>query len=751
MALLLVLALSAVFAHTASAAATVTVNTTGDTTQAGDGACSLREATLFANGNTAEPDCAPGTASGTTTIVVPAGSYGLGGQPLSLTGAATLVGAGAATTTVNAARASQVFFIRDGANVAISGMTITGGLSGQTVGTDPVFGLPGGGINNNGTLALNQVIVTANRTSPGATTANCMQVNVGCTGGTGGPGGGIANAGTLTIANSAITANSTGAGSAGTRGPNGSPVSPGSAGSPGGPSGSGGGGGGIVNFGNLTITNSTIAGNTTGAGAPGADGGAGTRNHAGGSASSGGNGGLGGGIDNSGRLVISSSTISGNQTGAGGNGGTGGNGDNGANGGAGGPGGAGGAGGGIASTTDMTISNSTIADNSAAPAGTSGPGGLLFGITPGPVGGANGGGIDQLAMGTTLTHVTVASNRAAGTGGGVNGDGGTITAGNSIIASNQAGFGQNCDGVVTDQGGNVEFGDTSCPSGFLRADPRLSPLGSHGGPTQTIALQPGSAAIQHVRTCVLSADQRGVARPVGSACDSGAYEAAPPSLSGISAGALTTTSATIAAAVNPNIQDATVIVNYGPTTNYGSSTAPQDLGAGNAPAHFSAALTGLAPNTTYHFDVVATNADGRTTSSDGVFTTLPPLGASIARATTTGATLSLTIACAGGSGPGTCAGTIGLSAKVASKHRRARKVTVAAGAYSVSSGASETVTLRLNRTGQTMLSQHYKLVSTVSLGGTTQVSMPVTFRYPVIKSPVSYTWAFAPGRAGQPS
>ena len=71
---------------------------------AGDGVCSLREATLYANG-TAQPDCALTPPSGTTTIVVPAGTYGLAGMPLTLTGNASISGAGAAMTTVYRRRA----------------------------------------------------------------------------------------------------------------------------------------------------------------------------------------------------------------------------------------------------------------------------------------------------------------------------------------------------------------------------------------------------------------------------------------------------------------------------------------------------------------------------------------------------------------------------------------------------------------------------------------------------------------------
>lgn len=740
-------------------ATTVTVNTTTDSVQAGDGACSLREATLYANG-TAEPDCAAAPVSGTTTIDVPAGLYRLRGDALTLTGGAALVGAGAATTTIDAAGASQVFSVGVVANVTISDVTVTGGVSGQTCAfgcgiNDPVNGDAGGGIvNGGGTLALSRVVVTGNRTAPGATQANCTpQIQSPCAGGDGGQGGGIANFGTLTIDDSSITANSTGSGASGKRGSPG--FVGGSFGGEAGTSGSGGNGGGIENFQTLTITNSTIAGNTTGAGATGADGGNATSGNnprvanPGGIPSSGGDGGSGGGIYNEfgGQLVISASTISGNETGNGAAGGNGGNGsadDNGnvGRGADGAPGGVGGAGGGIGSQSNMTISNSTIADNSVGASGASGQGGIVNGITPNQVGGANGGGIEELRMGSSLTHVTIVSNRTPGFGGGVDGDGGTITVGNSIIASNQAEFDANCDGVVTDQGGNVEFGAATCPPGFLRVDPRLSPLAGNGGPTQTVALQPGSAAIHHVPTCVLGGDQRGVARPVGSACDSGAYQVAPPLVVGVSVSAITTSSAGVAASVNPNLRDTMVVVNYGLTPSYGSSTPPQDLGSGDAPAPFSAGLGGLIPGATYHFDVVATNADGQTTTNDGTFVAAPPLAASIAGASTVGPTLSLTIACAGGSGPGTCTGPIALTARPSGK--RGHPATVAAGSYSVPAGRQVTVKLTLNRTGQKMLTRQYVLAATMSVRGTTPVTRNVMFRYPRITSKTPYVFEFGP-------
>lgn len=88
--------------------------------------------------------------------------------------------------------------------------------------------------------------------------------------------------------------------------------------------------------------------------------------------------------------------------------------------------------------------------------------------------------------------------------------------------------------TITSQGHNV-FSDHSCPAGSLLPSDRqdtdggLSPLGSYGGPTRTH--RPGAALIDQVPAtdllCSSLSDQRGVARPVGGACDIGAVEDAP--------------------------------------------------------------------------------------------------------------------------------------------------------------------------------------------------------------------------------
>ena len=42
--------------------------------------------------------------------------------------------------------------------------------------------------------------------------------------------------------------------------------------------------------------------------------------------------------------------------------------------------------------------------------------------------------------------------------------------------------------------------------------------------------------------------------------------------------------------------------------------------------------------------------------------------------------------------------------------------------------------------GRNLLSAHYVLATTLSLRGTTRVTRNVTFRYPVITSPIGYTF-----------
>jgi hypothetical protein len=158
-----------------------------------------------------------------------------------------------------------------------------------------------------------------------------------------------------------------------------------------------------------------------------------------------------------------------------------------------------------------------------------------------PEGSFSGGGIGNGGA-LSLINSTVVSNSANDTGGGIFNVGTSFTIKSTLIAGNNSAG--DCDfsaGTVTSLGYNVSD-DGTCSS-FLTATgdennvipgAGLDPNGLHnnGGPTQTIALLPGSPALDHipVADCTdtndkpVKTDQRGIKRPQGSACDTGAFE-----------------------------------------------------------------------------------------------------------------------------------------------------------------------------------------------------------------------------------
>ncbi len=232
-------------------------------------------------------------------------------------------------------------------------------------------------------------------------------------------------------------------------------------------------GGGILNFGTLTLMNSTLTGNS----APGSEGG-GILSYGAltltGSTVSGNSAGEGGGIRNyNGTLTLINSTLSGNSAES--------------------------LGGGIASAGTLTLVNSTVSGNSA-------PSGSGAGIYVGPY--------DGLPAGTLTVKSTLLGNNGAG--------------GNCFLG-----------GTTTSLGYNLSD-DNTCTSAFTQpTDKNNTPAGldpkglqNNGGPTQTIALLPGSPAVDAipVASCTdpsgnpVTTDQRGVARPQGPACDIGAFE-----------------------------------------------------------------------------------------------------------------------------------------------------------------------------------------------------------------------------------
>jgi hypothetical protein len=141
---------------------------------------------------------------------------------------------------------------------------------------------------------------------------------------------------------------------------------------------------------------------------------------------------------------------------------------------------------------------------------------------------------------TTLTNCTVAYNTASYRGGGIFNYSGTLKLQSTIVAGNSAPQGNDIyagsDGSVTLTSlGNNVIGDSSYSdnSNWVRSgstadklhqNPLLAPFNSYGGPTQTMALLPGSPAIGFGAPVpgILN-DQRGFTL-IGTPLDAGAFQ-----------------------------------------------------------------------------------------------------------------------------------------------------------------------------------------------------------------------------------
>lgn len=241
-------------------------------------------------------------------------------------------------------------------------------------------------------------------------------------------------------------------------------------------------GGGIYNSGTLSVSNTTLSNNSlTGTGT------------------------FGGGIYNIGLVTVTNSTLTNNSSSY--------------------------RGGGIHNDGTARVTNSTYIGNSAGMGGALADSGNLF-LSNSTLSGnsaTSGGGIGNSGGNTRVINSTIAGNSTAGGQGAgiyiINGGATTIT--NTIVANSSPGA--NCNGsAVADGGHNVSYSDGSCPG--VNKDPRLFALANYGGPTQTMALQVGSPALEAgddaacASALVNNRDQRGAVRPWGLHCDIGAYE-----------------------------------------------------------------------------------------------------------------------------------------------------------------------------------------------------------------------------------
>ena len=391
---------------------------------------------------------------------------------------------------------------------------------------------------------------------------------------------------------------------------------------------------------------------------------------------------------------------------------------------------------------NLTLTNSTLLNNTAVRGGAICNNGGTVTITnstfSGNTANSGGGGINNLSGNLSIINVTLVDNNQY-----------AISNSGIFLMTNSLIYNHALPGCLNN-GGSIQSVDTYIEDGSCLANYSgpltLGPLGNYGGTTQTYALLPGSFVINKASATTIATDQRG--QPRVGASDLGAFEsqgftlaitegsnqligtdhtfvtpltvsimpnnAGEPTAGGVvnfagpSSGAsinpahatamisneqaslsvtangtsgtyqvdastlpsntvsfnltnvgapvaqtgtattITNNSATLNGSVNPGGLITTVDFNYGLTAALGSTiTAAQSPLSGTTSSPVSASLTGLTPNTTYYYQVTATNPSGQSDGEITSFKTLPlPPVATTDPATavsSTGATLNGTV------------------------------------------------------------------------------------------------------------
>jgi phospholipase C/phosphodiesterase/alkaline phosphatase D-like protein len=213
--------------------------------------------------------------------------------------------------------------------------------------------------------------------------------------------------------------------------------------------------------------------------------------------------------------------------------------------------------------------------------------------------------------------------------------------------------------------------------------------------------------------------------------------AAAPSVVTLTASNVSYTTATLDASVNPSNSLTAYWFNYGTTGSYGSSSPTNTLAAGVSAVTVTNLLTGLLPDTTYHYQVVATNLAGTVSGADVVFKTLPLTAVSflgVAAGDASGTDVMLWTRAVDTNSPV----SLPLQARVSTDSTFSSGVTT----WSASTDTSRDYTAKLNVTGLTPNTRYYynfvftnSVVTNTSLTGTfktppaANAAAPVTFAF----------------------
>jgi hypothetical protein len=226
-----------------------------------------------------------------------------------------------------------------------------------------------------------------------------------------------------------------------------------------------------------------------------------------------------------------------------------------------------------------------------------------------------------------FTNDTLDLNSAGATGSvlDLNGENAPTSIANTIVLGGTSDSCSRMPATSPTAGGNIEdqkLCEFTAASDHPSTNLALGALQNNGGPTDTQLPAAGGLAIDAgVDAACPATDQRGVPRPQGPHCDIGSVERTTPTVGTPTVSNITPTGASVTATANPVFIGGTYVYNYGTTTAYGKSTAPAQLQAGVAGQPAPATLTGLAPGTPYHLQLVVTTPDGTVSSTDVTFTT----------------------------------------------------------------------------------------------------------------------------------